>query len=59
MRYVNGARVIEIVAVVSGGFRVRIVEDADPESVGYEWEISAVELGSCYNPTYSDPQPTD
>lgn len=59
MRYVNGSRIIEVVAVVYWGFRVRIVEDADPESVGYEWEISAVELGSCYNPVYPDPQPTD
>jgi len=59
MRYVNGARVIEIVAAISGGFRVRIVEDADPESVGYEWEITASELGSCYNPVYQEPDPTD
>ena len=55
MKYINGNRVIEVVAVVSGGFRVRILEDDDPESVGYEWDITPTELGSCYNAFESGP----
>lgn len=55
MKYVNGTRVIEVIAVVSCGFRVRILEDDDPESVGYEWDITPTELGSCYNAFEGDP----
>lgn len=56
MRYVCEVREIEVLRQTERGFWVRIVWDVEG-SEGYEWEISAAELGSCYNPVYPDPNP--
>ena len=59
MRYYSGARTIELLSEVEGGYLVRVVEDSDPNQVGREFVLPIVQLLACYNPVPPEPPITD
>ena len=49
-RYESAGRIIEILTETVSGYRALILADSDAEAIGAEIELTAAELGSCYDP---------